>query len=95
MKSDGVDLDAFKEAVFNAGVSPGRGYVKFFADAMRWPVDRFASRTVSDNNRFEHHVAWLKGDLSELLSILWVVSSSAMRTSRWAEHCARGRSTYS
>jgi hypothetical protein len=55
-------LRTFKNAVFNAGVSPGRGYVQFFADAMRWPVDAFASRTVSDDNLFEHHVAWLKGN---------------------------------
>jgi hypothetical protein len=62
MDSDEDALRAFKNAVFNAGVSPGRGYVQFFADAMRWPVDAFASRTVSDDNRFEHHVAWLKGN---------------------------------
>jgi hypothetical protein len=62
MDGDEDALRAFKNAVFNAGVSPGRGYVEFFADAMRWPVDAFASRTVSDDNRFEHHVAWLKGN---------------------------------
>jgi hypothetical protein len=55
-------LRDFKTEVFNAGRSPGRGYVQFFADAMRWPVDAFASRTVSDDTRFEHHVAWLKGN---------------------------------
>lgn len=62
MDSDEGALRAFKDAVFNAGVSPGRGYVEFFADAMRWPVEAFASRTISDDNRFEHHVAWLKGN---------------------------------
>lgn len=62
MDGDEDALRAFKNAVFNAGVSPGRGYVEFFADAMRWPVDAFASRTVSDDNRFEHHVTWLKGN---------------------------------
>jgi hypothetical protein len=61
MDSDEDALRAFKNAVFNAGISPGRGYVQFFAHAMRWPVDAFAARTVSDDNRFEHHVVWLKG----------------------------------
>jgi hypothetical protein len=35
MNSDEDALRAFKSAVFNAGVSPGRAYVEFFADAMR------------------------------------------------------------
>jgi hypothetical protein len=61
MESDEDALRVFKTEVFNAGRSPGRGYVQFFADAMRWPVDAFASRTVSDDTRFEHHVVWLRG----------------------------------
>jgi hypothetical protein len=63
MDSDEDVLRAFRNAVFNAGVSPGRGHVQFFADAMRWPVDAFASRTVTNGSRFEHHVAWLKGNV--------------------------------
>jgi hypothetical protein len=61
MNSDEDALQAFKNAVFNAGVSPGRGYVQFFADAMCWPVDAFASRTVSDDNRFEHQDVVTRG----------------------------------
>ena len=51
------------------------GYVEFFADAMRWPVDAFASRTASDDNRFEHHVAWLNGNAIDSAS--YVASDEA------------------
>jgi hypothetical protein len=59
---DEDDLRKFKTAVFNAGTSPAREYVEFFATAMRWPVDAFAPETRTVDGAAEHHVTWLKGN---------------------------------
>jgi hypothetical protein len=73
-------LQEFKNAVFNAGKSPARAYVEYFADVMRWPVDAFTSRTLSETNRFEHHVAWLKGNVIGHASFVAVNDTPAITT---------------
>jgi hypothetical protein len=65
MTLGGDPLKTFKTAVFDGGQSPTRHYLKFFHEAMRWPVDSFSTRTEVDHDQqFQrHHLVWLKGRL--------------------------------
>ena len=65
MSSGGDPLRDVQRAVFNGNQSPLRPHVQFFHDAMRWPVDAFATHTEVDGDHqfLRHHIAWIRGGL--------------------------------
>lgn len=66
MRIEDDELREFKTVVFDGGQSPNRALVQFLHDAMRWPVDGFATHTEPTADRQGiaiHRVVWLKGRL--------------------------------
>ncbi|GAB4672036.1 hypothetical protein [Mycobacterium avium] len=62
MTTPEYSIDEVQREIFGtSGAGPERVYVELFAKFMRWPVDKFVLRSVSDTGRTEHHVTWVKG----------------------------------
>lgn len=62
MTTPEYSIDDVQTAIFGArGSGPERVYVEMFAKFMRWPVDKFVLRSVSETGRAEHRVTWVKG----------------------------------
>ena len=71
--SDGEDqLREIKTGIFGGSRSPDQGFVQFFADVMRWPVDALMTRTKIDAGQFECHIVWLKGRAISFTSLEYV-----------------------